>query len=81
MENIEVQRSCFDKIRVVFVRVHEGEKLGKSLGEIVMKDSDQNENNDKKNRNPVTRGRYALQTLKHKTALPWMNSLTRFEIY
>ncbi len=70
MENIEVQRPRFDKIRVVFVGIHEGEKLGKSLGEIVMKDSDQNEHNDKENRDPVTRGRYAIQAFKHKTDLP-----------
>ena len=69
MENIEVQRPRFDKIGVVFIRVHEGKKLGKPLGKIVMQDSDQNEHDDKKNRDPVTGGRYALQTLKHKTEL------------
>lgn len=34
MENIEIQRAGFDEIRVVFIRINQGEKFGEPIGEI-----------------------------------------------
>ena len=42
MENIEVQRTSFDKICVILVGVNQGEKFGESLGKTIVKHSDQN---------------------------------------
>jgi hypothetical protein len=37
MENIEIQRPCFDKIGIVFIGVDQREQFGKSLIEVKLK--------------------------------------------
>jgi hypothetical protein len=69
MENIEIQRTGFDKIRVVLIGINQGEKFGKPLREIEMNHGDQDKHEHEKNRNPVACRRYAFQTLKHKTRI------------
>ena len=69
MENIEIQRASFDEIRVVFIRINQGEKFGEPLGEIELNHRNQDKHKNKENRNPVACRRYAFQALKHKTGI------------
>jgi hypothetical protein len=54
MENIEIQWSAFDEIRVVFVRINQGEQLVESLREIELQNCEKGKHQKEEQGDPVT---------------------------